>query len=71
VDELVALVQFVGVERPLYNHKTNYPIIFVDVPSMEVSSSLIRERLKTGKSVRYLLPKSVIDFIKECHLYGA
>jgi nicotinate-nucleotide adenylyltransferase len=69
IDELIKLVQFVGVERPAYSHKTNYPLLYVDVPAMEVSSSLIRERLKKGKSVRYLLPEQVIDFIKECHLY--
>lgn len=70
IDELVKLVQFVGVERPAYSHDTPYPIIYVDVPAMEVSSSMIRERLKTGKTVRYLLPDSVIQYIKENHLYG-
>lgn len=70
VDELVKLVQFVGVERPKYSHVTKYPIVYVDVPGMEVSSSVIRERLKNGKTVRYLVPDSVIDYIKENHLYG-
>lgn len=70
VDELVALVQFVGVERPEYNHDTIYPVLYVDVPAMEVSSSMIRERLKEGKSVRYLIPDSIIHYIEENHLYG-
>jgi nicotinate-nucleotide adenylyltransferase len=70
IDELVKLVQFVGVERPSYSHLTEYPILYVDVPAFEVSSSMIRERLNSGKPVRYLLPDSVIDFIKERHLYG-
>lgn len=70
IDELVQLVQFVGVERPEYSHDTIYPIIYVDVPAMEVSSSIIRERLKKGKPVRYLLPDSVIHYIEEKHLYG-
>ncbi|HJV30671.1 MAG TPA: nicotinate-nucleotide adenylyltransferase [Bacillales bacterium] len=69
INELVELVQFVGVDRPDYNHDTNYPIIYVDVPAIEVSSSLIRERLKKGKTVRYLLPEPVIEYIKECRLY--
>lgn len=71
IDKLVELVQFVGVQRPSYSHETNYPILYVDVPAMEVSSSLIRERLKSGKSVRYLLPDSVLHFIKGGGLYGA
>jgi len=70
IDELVRLVQFVGVERPKFSHVTEYPVLYVDVPSMEVSSSLIRERLQIGKTVRYLLPDSVIRYIEENHLYG-
>ena len=68
--QLVALVQFVGVERREYNHDTIYPILYVDVPAMDVSSSMIRERLKEGKSVRYLIPDSIIHYIEENHLYG-
>ncbi|WML45379.1 nicotinate-nucleotide adenylyltransferase [Neobacillus sp. PS3-40] len=71
IDELIGLVQFVGVDRPSYSHITNYPILFVDVPTMEVSSSMIRERLKNGKTVRYLLPELIINYIKESRLYGS
>jgi nicotinate-nucleotide adenylyltransferase len=70
IDELVKLVQFVGVERPAYSHQTDYPILFVDVPAMDVSSSMIRDRVKSGKTVRYLLPDPVIHYIEEKHLYG-
>lgn len=70
IDELITLVQFVGVKRPSYSCLTEYPILYVDVPAFEVSSSMIRERLKDGKSVKYLMPDAVIEFIKERHLYG-
>ncbi|WP_251554772.1 nicotinate-nucleotide adenylyltransferase [Neobacillus muris] len=70
IDELVQLVQFVGVERPSYSHQTMYPVLYVDVPAMEVSSSMIRDRLENGRTVRYLLPDSVIQYIEENHLYG-
>jgi nicotinate-nucleotide adenylyltransferase len=69
IDELVKLVQFVGVDRPSYNHQTDYSVLYVDIPSIEISSSMIRERCKTGKTVRYLLPDSVIEYIEEKHLY--
>lgn len=71
IDELMELVKFVGVDRPKYSLETNYPITYVDVPAFEVSSSMIRERVKRGMTVRYLLPDSVIDFIREKQLYGA
>jgi len=34
-----------------------------------ISSSNIRERLKTGKSVRHFLPKVVESYVKRHHLY--
>ncbi|MFK9091384.1 nicotinate-nucleotide adenylyltransferase [Bacillus salipaludis] len=70
IDELVNLVQFVGVDRPTYNRQTDYPVLYVDVPAMDVSSSMIRDRMKSGKTVQYLLPDQVIEYIEEKHLYG-
>lgn len=70
IDELVKIVQFVGVERPEYSHDTAYPVLYVNVPAMDVSSSMIRDRLKSGKTVHYLLPDSIIEYIEENHLYG-
>jgi nicotinate-nucleotide adenylyltransferase len=70
IDELIELVQFVGVERPMYSSQTDYPVLYVDVPALDVSSSMIRDRVKKGKTVRYLLPDSVIHYIEEKHLYG-
>lgn len=70
IDELVNLVQFVGVDRPNYSHQTDYPVHYVDVPAIDVSSSMIRERVKKGKTIRYLLPDPVIHYIEEKQLYG-
>ena len=39
IDELIELVQFVGVNRPGYNVETEYPIKMVDIPQMFISSS--------------------------------
>ena len=69
IDELVKLVQFVGVDRPSYSHKADYPVLYVEIPEIEVSSSMIRDRCRNRKTVRYLLPDSVIQYIEENHLY--
>ncbi|MDR7078014.1 nicotinate-nucleotide adenylyltransferase [Neobacillus niacini] len=69
IDELMELVQFVGVQRPEYSSETDYPIHYVDIPAFEVSSSMIRKRVNQGMTVRYLLPDRVIDFIREKQLY--
>lgn len=46
IDELVKLVQFVGVQRPKYKAGTSYPVIWVDLPLMDISSSMIRDFIK-------------------------
>lgn len=69
VDELLDLVQLVGVRRPNYPITSEYPLIWVDVPLMDLSSSLIRKKVKEGCSINYLLPQSVINYIHEKGLY--
>lgn len=69
IDELLTLTSFVGIRRPNYTAVSPYPIIWVDVPQMDISSTLIREKVKNGCSVRYLLPDSVIHYIQEKELY--
>ncbi|MGT2933160.1 nicotinate-nucleotide adenylyltransferase [Streptococcus catagoni] len=69
IDELVKLVQFVGVQRPKYKVGTSYPIIWVDVPLMDISSSMIRNYIKKGRQPNYLLPKAVLDYINKEGLY--
>ena len=70
IDELVKLVQFVGIKRPGTEATTEYPIIMVEAPQIDLSSTLIRERLATGGTVTFLLPEAVETFIREEGLYG-
>ena len=69
IDDLLHLVQFVGIRRPNYPTESTYPIIWVDVPQMAISSTLIRQKVKSGCSTRYLLPENVINYIQEKGLY--
>lgn len=69
IEELVKLVTFVGVNRPDYDKQSTYPIILMDVPNIEISSCMIREKVKMGKSIRYFVPKTVMEYIEENGLY--
>ena len=69
IDELVKMVQFVGVQRPKYKAGTSYPVIWVDVPLMDISSSMIRHFITEGRTPNYLMPKTVLDYIREEGLY--
>ena len=63
------MVQFVGVQRPKYKAGTSYPVIWVDVPLMDISSSLIRDFIAKNRKPNYLLPKPVLEYIEEEGLY--
>ncbi|MDZ5502014.1 nicotinate-nucleotide adenylyltransferase [Enterococcus cecorum] len=69
IDELVEMVQFVGVKRPGYTIDTPYPIIWLDAPMMDLSSSLIRKKIAQGCSIRYLVPEAVRNYILKKGLY--
>lgn len=44
-------------------------IIKVDAPVMKLSSSFIRNSIKEGRDVRYLLTEPVYQYVKEMHFY--
>ncbi len=46
-------------------------IIHLDTPLFEVSSTTIRQRLRDGRPIRYLVPPAVEDYIRQHHLYHA
>lgn len=69
IDDLVELVQFVGVQRPKYKAGTSYPVIWVDVPLMDISSSMIRDFIQKNRTPNFLLPPTVLDYIDKEGLY--
>ena len=69
IDELVEIVQFVGVQRPRYKAGSSYPVIWVDVPLMDISSSMVRDFVAKGRTPNFMLPKPVLDYIKKEGLY--
>jgi nicotinate-nucleotide adenylyltransferase len=69
IDELMQMVHFVGVCRKGFEKSSKYPILWVNTPELEISSSMIRKALRTGKSIKYLVPDCVESYIKEKGLY--
>lgn len=70
VDELINLVNFVGVGRPGYKLDSAYSVRTVDIPMIDISSTFIRNRLAKNQTVNYLVPETVYAYIKEKQLYG-
>ena len=68
--ELAQLVQLVGVQRPKFRTGTSLPILWVDVPQMDISSKSLRNMMRHGIEPKFLMPDAVLDMIKERGLYG-
>ena len=82
LEELSKEVHFVAALRPEYLERDkideeikflkknfNTQITIINGPLYQVSSTELRDRMKTKKSVRYLIPDEVIRFIRENNLY--
>jgi nicotinate-nucleotide adenylyltransferase len=62
--------RFICFDRPGYGIKNNtYNVHYMDVPRMEISASYIREELRSGRDVRFLVPNGVISYIKKNNKY--
>ncbi|KRN32531.1 nicotinate-nucleotide adenylyltransferase [Weissella halotolerans] len=69
IDDLVERVHFVGVNRPEQPVRSDYPVEWVQVPNVAISSSDIRQRIKEHRSIRYLVPDMVAAYIFKEGLY--
>lgn len=69
IEELIKLVNFVGVSRPGYLKESLYPILWVDIPRLEISSSEIRKKVAMGCSIKYLVTSQVEEYIQKEGLY--
>jgi nicotinate-nucleotide adenylyltransferase len=68
--KLEHLAQFVGVTRAGHSFpqvETTHRV--VEVPSLAISSTDIRRRVRAGAPIRYLVPTPVVDYIVKHELY--
>jgi len=70
---LPSLCEFIIVSRPGYSLSLENDILKdahrLEIPGIHVSSSDIRERVRQGKSIKYLVPEEVRDYIYKYKLY--
>lgn len=53
------------------HHRPSGGCLWLDLPLLDISATGIRERIRTGRSPRYLLPDVVWEAIRRDGLYGA
>lgn len=80
IDELIALCHFVGATRPgcirslddvikRFGTLGRKRIHRLATPELEISSTDIRERVRNGRSIKYIVPESVESYILKEGLY--
>ncbi len=52
-----------------FDSATSGQVIIREIAALDISASSIRNALAQGHSTRYLLPDSVLDYIRDHHLY--
>lgn len=58
--------------RPSYDagELAKHPNVRIfDAPLLDISASFVRECIKNGKSIRYLVPEPVFKYLETSHLY--
>lgn len=80
-EQLSTMCRFIVVTRPGYKLEKNHPqyanlpaglwenINFLEVPGFDFSSTDIRNRVRQGKPIKYLVPPEVEQYIKQHGLY--
>lgn len=78
---LLNMCKFIAATRPGYNikelmsgingleKKYNKKINLASIAPLDVSSSGIRDRLEIGKTIKYMVPDMVIDYINKRNIY--
>jgi nicotinate-nucleotide adenylyltransferase len=72
-DNLFSMAHFVGCTRPGHpidlDGLDEHEVTLIEIPALEISSTACRERVRTGRPIRYLVPDGVIQYIAKRGLY--
>lgn len=81
IEKVLGMCEFIVVNRPGYKteevldkikeYSTKYDITmrFLEVPGLDISSSIIRDKIIAGDSVKYLMPDRVSAYINHWSVY--
>jgi nicotinate-nucleotide adenylyltransferase len=72
-DEIVKEATVVVGSRPVdtvsSDPKFKDQVIFLDIPKLDISSTEIRTRVRESRSIKYLVPREIEEYIGEEKLY--
>jgi len=76
-DEILELAHFIAATRPGYDldrfeaeePSRHQNVSVMNIPALAISSTDIRERVREGRPIRYLVPEGVESYIEKAGLY--
>lgn len=71
IEDLIQNVHLVGVPRPNKSLETAYPIVTIEIPQIDISSTTVRNRITHGETTKFLISDAVREYIREEKLYEA
>jgi len=71
VDDILSLTNFVIAVRPGWGEKSPHEdrLTRIIVPGLDISSSMMRERILKKEPIDYLVPQAVVEYIRNKGLY--
>ncbi len=67
----IAVVPRPGTDRSAVEAAVESPLVWLDVPLLDISGTMLRERTRAGGSIRFLVRHSVWRYVVERGLYVA
>ena len=65
----IAVVPRPGVDRDEVDRVFANNVEWLEMPDLDVSGTMLRRHVADGRSIRFLVPGPVHDYVKEHHLY--
>jgi nicotinate-nucleotide adenylyltransferase len=67
----IAVVPRPGVARGEVDGVLGVPVVWLDMPALDVSGTMLRERVGGGESIRFLVRDAVWEYVRDQGLYRA
>ncbi len=65
----IAVVPRPGVKRADVEDAVRREIVWLDMPPIDLSGTMLRRHVSEGRSIRFLVPEPVLDYVIEHQLY--
>ena len=71
IDEILKLVTFVAATRPGFTSRGQLgdKVSLIDMPAIDISSTMIRERVRSHEPIDHFVPPVVVEYIRNKGLY--